>query len=209
MPAPAPAIAVPIWRGGGAAGVSLLGEARVAGFGGGGERCVGAVGDARQGGGEARRGGDVEAAEVLSPSVRVSSSEKGVWAPAVLAGGGGLEAGVEGTAGPSGQGAPSGPESRVKNWVEVCSGRGRVPGGEGAGDRVGAALGRGGEEAAFGAEEVQVEVGERGLGQVLGRRRRAGRSAGRGDGAGELDVGAEAVGGEEEAVAVAGWGSPR
>ena len=32
-------------------------------------------------------------------------------------------------------------------------------------DRVGAALGGGGEEAAFGAEEVHVEGGERGLGQ--------------------------------------------
>ena len=35
-----------------------------------------------------------------------------------VAGGGGLNAGVEGALAP-GQGAPSGPESRVKNWVEV------------------------------------------------------------------------------------------
>ena len=43
--------------------------------------------------------------------------------------------------------------------------------------RVGPALGRGREEAAFGAEEVQVEFGERGSGGGSGRRSRAGRSA--------------------------------
>ena len=57
------------------------------------------------------------------------------------------------------------------------------------GDRVGAALGRGGQEAAFGAEEVQVEIGERALGQVLeGDRQLPGLRIWR-DSAGQLDVG--------------------
>ena len=114
--------------------------------------------------------------------------------------------GLKGRGGRRGRARRSGPALRVKNWVEVWLARVAVPGGEGACDRVGAALGRGGEEAAFGAEEVHVEGGEAGSGEVLEGDRRAGRSAGRGDGASELDVGAEAVGDEEDAVAVAGLG---
>ena len=68
------------------------------------------------------------------------------------------------------------------------------------------ALGGSGEEAPFGAEEVDVEVGEGALGQVReGGGELTGLGIG-GDGADELDVGGEAVGGEEDAVAVAGLG---
>ena len=53
---------------------------------------------------------------------------------------------------------------------------------------------------------MHVEGGEGGLGQVReGDRELAGHRVG-GDGAGELDVGGEAVGDQEDAVAVAGLG---
>ena len=94
----------------------------------------------------------------------------------------------------------------MKNWVEVWAERAESQGVKALLHCVGAALGRGGEEAAFGAEEVHVEVGEGGLGQILeGDVELAGRGIG-GDGAGKLDVGGEAVGDEEDAVAVAGLG---
>ena len=71
-------------------------------------------------------------------------------------------------------------------------------------DFVGAALGGGVEGAALGAEDVHVEVGEGGLGEVLEVDvDLAGVGVG-GDGAGQFDVDAEAVEGEDHAEAVAG-----
>ncbi len=68
------------------------------------------------------------------------------------------------------------------------------------------ALGGSGEETPFGAEEVDVEVGKGTLRQIReGGGELAGLGVG-GDGAEELDVGGEAVGGEEDAVAIAGLG---
>ena len=74
--------------------------------------------------------------------------------------------GAKGRAAP-GQAAPPGPEVSSKYWVEVCDGSAASQGTKVVVDRVGAALGRVREQRAFGAEEVQVEVRERGLRQVL------------------------------------------
>ena len=114
--------------GGGAARVCLLCEAGVAGVGGGGEGGVGAVGDALQGRREARRGGDGEGAEVL---VAVGAGE--FEREGAVGGGGGVGdtrsrmVGLKG-AWSRDRRAPPGPELRVKNWVEVCSGAGRSQG---------------------------------------------------------------------------------
>ena len=56
-----------------------------------------------------------------SPSFRVRSIEKGVWAPAVLSATPSLQGGVERRVVP-GQGDRSDPSRAVKYWVEVCSG---------------------------------------------------------------------------------------
>ena len=50
----------------------------------------------------------VSALRFWSPSVRVRSSEKGLWAPAVLSAEAASKLGLNGRVGP-GQGAPSGP----------------------------------------------------------------------------------------------------
>ena len=75
------------------------------------------------------------------------------------------EAGVEG---PRRAGAwrAAGPRVEAEELGGALFGEGFVPGREGAVDRVGLALGRGREQAAFGAEEVQVELGERALRQI-------------------------------------------
>ena len=123
-----------------------------------------------------------------------------MWAPAVLSVTPAVEGWVKGTL-RARAGAPSGPDLRVKNWVEVWS-EGCVPGREGAFDRVGPALGRGRQQSAFGAEEVHVEFRERALGEVLeGDDQLAGLGIGA-HRAGELDMGGEAVGDEEEAIAI-------
>ena len=63
-----------------------------------------------------------------SPSGRVSSSEKGVWAAVVLRVETALEAGLKGPGGTR-AGAPGpvsaviGPDFSSKYWVEVCLGR--------------------------------------------------------------------------------------
>ena len=122
-----------------------------------------------------------------------------------VGGGGGLEAGVEG-AGAVGAGAAVGPFVDGEELARGLVGEGGVPGGEDAGDFVGAALGRGVERAALGAEDVHVEVCEGGLGEVLeGDDDLAGAGSGV-SAAGQLDVDAEAVEGEDEAEAVAGLG---
>ena len=108
----------------------------------------------------------VSPARPWSPSARVTSSEKGLCAPAVLPAEEAWKVGAKGRVGP-GQGAPPGPESMVKYWVEVCVREARVPGREGAGHRVGAAPGRGRQQPALGAEDVHVEGGQRALRQVF------------------------------------------
>ena len=82
--------------GGGAAGACLLGEAGVGFEGGGGDRGVGAVGDALEGGGEAGRGGDLERGEVLFAVLAGEVEREGGVGGGGVGGGGGLEAGVEG-----------------------------------------------------------------------------------------------------------------
>ena len=57
-----------------------------------------------------------------SPSRRVRSKTKSVWLPPVLSVTPAAIDGLNGLA-VGGQGVPLGPESIVKNWVEVCSGR--------------------------------------------------------------------------------------
>ena len=123
MPAPAPVSEVPIWLAAGQLGLGLLGEAGVARLGRGGEGGVRAVGDARQGGGEAGRGRDVEGGEVLVAVGAGEVEREGAVGAGGGVGDGGLEAGVEGPRPRPGRVSPFGPESRVKNWVEVCSDR--------------------------------------------------------------------------------------
>ena len=55
---------------------------------------------------------------IWSPSSRVSRTFSVLWAPAVLSCVPASKRGLKGR-GPPGQGAPFGPESSVKNWVEV------------------------------------------------------------------------------------------
>ncbi len=57
-----------------------------------------------------------------SPSARVSSIENGVWAAAASLSEAAWKVGANGL-GELGQGAPKGPESRVKNWVALWVGR--------------------------------------------------------------------------------------
>ncbi len=128
-----------------------------------------------------------------------------MWAAAVLEAEAAWKAGWKGR-GPFGQGVPFGPSVDVEELAGGLVGEGGVPGGPFVGDFVGAALGGGVEGAALGAEEVEVEVGEGGLGEVLEVDvDLAGHRVG-GDGAGQLDVDAEAVEGEDHAEAVAGLG---
>ena len=96
-----------------------------------------------------------------------------------------------------------GPLSRLKNWVEVWFGQHVVPGHECRFDRVGAAAGRRRQQAALGAEEVHVEF--RTAASAAGLRRRPSSWPVCGSAwtvPVELDVGREAVGGEDQAVAV-------
>ena len=150
-----------------------------------GDRGVGAVGDALEGGGEAGRSGDFEAAEVLfAVFAGEVEGEGGV-------GGGGVGSrgslrSRDGRVGrPFGQGAPFGP------WLtlEELARRSDSERAESQGVKVAASLrrcrtGSGCRGAALGAEEVHVEVGEGGLGEVFeGDRDLAGLRVG-GDGAG-------------------------
>ena len=139
-----------------------------------------------------------------SPSGRVGvEGERRVDARAAI-GHTGPEGRVEST-GLAGQGAPSGPSSRSKNWVEVCSGSSGVPRGERAVDRIGPAAVGGREQAPLGAEQMQVELVERELRKIL----RASPSAARYPDplrltpTGQLDVHAEAVRDQVEAVRIA------
>ena len=108
-----------------------------------------------------------------------------------------------GTAAAGRAGAPVGPDVESKNWVEVWFGRRGVPWHERRFDGVGAALGRRRKEPALGAEEVQVELAERRLREVCRTTIVSWPVWGSGwIEPAQLDVGAEAVGGEEHAVAV-------
>ena len=78
-----------------------------------------------------------------------------------------------------GQGVPPGPELIVKNWVEVWFGSAAAQGTKSLLTGVGAALGRGREQAALGTEEVHVELGQRRLRQVFEADRSADRSGDR------------------------------
>ena len=115
-----------------------------------------------------------------SPSLRLTvEAERAVHAGGVV-GDAGVVLGSKGRV-VARAAVPFGPPSRSREEL----GRGLfeqlvVPGHEFALTGVGAALGRRREEAALGAEEVQVESVQRGLRQVFEDERRAGRSAGPG-----------------------------
>ena len=84
-----------------------------------------------------------------------------------------------------------------------------VPRRESAFNRIGTALGWRGEEALFGSEKMDREIGERALGKVGKGGGELARLWVGGNRAEELDVGGEAVGGEEDAVRLPGWGESR
>ena len=102
-----------------------------------------------------------------------------------------------------GQGPSFGPCSRTDRRLRVLRGQLVVPGDE---ERVGfvdGAAGRGGDQAAVGREEVQVERFERHLGQVGDAHRQLPRGRVRGERRDDLRVDAEAAGDQECAVLVA------
>ena len=89
-----------------------------------------------------------------------SSTVNGLWAPAVLSGRGRRsKLGREGPRRRRGTGAAVGPGSMVKNCGRVLVRAGRRPRARSSlSTGVGAALGRRRQQAALGAEEVQVEL---------------------------------------------------
>ena len=111
--------------------------------------------------------------------------------------------GLKGRTAP-GHGDPPGPESIVKKLVEVWFGRSASQGSNSDFDLVGPALGRRREQPSLRAEEVEVEPLERGLRQVIEGDDHAAGLRVELDRSGQLDVGAEAVAGDEEPVLVAG-----
>ncbi len=124
------AVAVPIWAGGRTFRVGDLGGACVGGVADRRERGVGADADALFR--VAANPGGVVALSPLrfwSPSARSISIEKGLWAPPVFPAEAAWKLGLKGLVAP-GQGEPPGPESSVKNWLDVSSRERSVPWGE-------------------------------------------------------------------------------
>ena len=165
-----------------------------------------AVGDALQRRGEAGRQLDFETVRASGRRrARARFRVKVLWTPALLSVTPAARLGSNGRVRARARRCRPGRWSRVKNWVEVWFGSSSSPGDEFGVDGEGAAVGRSRQQAAFGAEEVQVEFREGRLRQVLEADRRGGRCSGSAmDAAGELHVGGEAVGGDDQPVAVAG-----
>ena len=140
-----------------------------------------------------------------SPSSRLSFKLKELKGASGGGGGAGFEGRVEG-ADLAGALAAVGARFEAEDLARFLFGKSCVPGIELGVDRVDRAGGRSRHQAAFAGEEMELEVFEGSLGQVgeFGGQL-AGDRVGF-DGADELDVHAEAGGGLEEAVLVAGLG---
>ena len=145
----------------------LLGGAAVVGVAQFSQGRLRAVGDAA--GGSRRGPGGAVTVTVFrfcSPSPRFSCRLKGARLPARVFALPAWTVGENGR-GPLGQALPPGPLSTRQVGERVLRGQFVVPGDEFAFHREGAALRRRREQAAFGAEEVHRELGQRRLGQVL------------------------------------------
>ena len=157
----------PTWLAAGQDGCGLLGDARVAGVAEMGDRRLGAVGDAPQGRREPGRRRDARRpSSVCSPSVRADRDRERRVEPGGLVGDAGEEAGLERQR-LARAGRPVRPRVEGEELLRGLFGQRRVPGREGAFDRVGAAPRRRRQHAPLGPEQVHVEARERELRQVV------------------------------------------